>query len=226
MSFEQSKEDKILACWHQNAAAWSTAISEHQVDSRNLVTNQAVVDAVLRSSPKTTIDIGCGEGWLVRHLLNEGVDTTGIDAVAELIDSAKRHDVGNYKLMNYEDIQAEQFASKVDVVVCNFSLIGKDSVEHVFSKVPSLLNKSGEFIVQTLNPSEACGDEAYKDGWRQGSWQGFDEAFVNPAPWYFRTEESWRELFRRSGFTRLEVNEPLHPHTGRAASTVFVATIN
>ena len=226
MSDDRFKEEKILECWHQNAAAWSTAISEHQIDSRTLVTNQAIIDAVLKCSPKTAIDIGCGEGWLVRHLLREGVDTLGVDAVEALISSAKRSGDSVYKVIDYSDIEAAKFPSLVDVVVCNFSLIGKDSVEQVVSKAPSLLNKGGAFIVQTLNPIEACGDEAHKDGWRQGSWQGFDDAFVNPAPWYFRTEESWREMFKRSGFSQLEVIEPIHPHTVRPASTIFVAKID
>jgi hypothetical protein len=89
--------------------------------------------------------------------------------------------------------------------------------------VGGLLNPGGHFIVQTLHPVEACGAMPYQDGWRQGSWDGFNQRFVNAAPWYFRTLESWRALFAACGLQLVSEHWPVHPRTGRPASVVFVA---
>ena len=77
--------------------------------------------------------------------------------------------------------------------------------------------------MQTLHPTLACGDLPYRDGWRLGSWSGFNDDFIDPAPWYFRTLSSWIELFIESGFKLLEMREPIHPLTQKPASVIFIA---
>jgi len=87
------------------------------------------------------------------------------------------------------------------------------------------LHPQGRFIVQTLHPVEASGTQRYVDGWRQGSWDGFSQRFVDPAPWYFRTLESWRALFAASGLRLTGEHWPIHPLSGRTASVVFCAEV-
>jgi hypothetical protein len=91
--------------------------------------------------------------------------------------------------------------------------------------VPSLLDVGGALIVQTVHPIIAGGDLPYVDGWRTGSWAGFSDDFADPAPWYFRTLESWVKLFVDSGFRLREMREPLHPTTQKPASALFVAEV-
>jgi hypothetical protein len=107
--------------------------------------------------------------------------------------------------------------------VCNFSLIGNESVDDLFVAVKSLLHPGGTLVVQTLHPLIACGDQPYVDGWRPGSWAGFSGDFVRPAPWYFRTLESWVRLFTANGWHLEEIREPMHPNTGKPASILFIA---
>jgi 2-polyprenyl-3-methyl-5-hydroxy-6-metoxy-1,4-benzoquinol methylase len=61
---KKSTEDQITQSWTQNAKPWIKAVRERQIDSRRLITDQSIIDAILSSSPKSVIDIGCGEGWL------------------------------------------------------------------------------------------------------------------------------------------------------------------
>ena len=68
----------------------------------------------------------------------------------------------------------------------------------------------------------ACGDEAYRDGWRRGSWLGIDADFAEPAPWYFRTLTGWTQLFSESGLRIEAILEPLNPETERPASLILV----
>lgn len=223
MPIDPLSDAKVLDSWHKNTKPWTNAVRDDQIESRRLVTNAAVVDAVLSRSPKHVLDIGCGEGWLVRALNQHGVNSTGVDAVPSLIAEATAAGGGNFAVASYEDIVAGSFRTTVDVVVANFALIGGEAVDRLIQHIPSLLVPAGALVVQTLHPVMAAGDAPYEDGWRSGSWTGFSEDFVDPAPWYFRTIGSWLRLFETAGLRLVEVREPLHPVTRRPASIIFIA---
>jgi len=223
MTSDPLSDERIVDSWRKNASPWTIAVRENQIASRTLVTNRAIVDAVLSRSPRTVLDIGCGEGWLARALAEHGVSAVGVDVVPALIEQARKAGGGEFRISSYEDIAAGRLDVSVDLVVANFSLIGKESVEGVVRRAPSLLNSGGSLVIQTLHPVASCGDESYADGWRTGSWAGFSEEFSDPAPWYFRTMESWETLLADSGFRILETREPAHPETGKPASVIFIA---
>jgi 2-polyprenyl-3-methyl-5-hydroxy-6-metoxy-1,4-benzoquinol methylase len=216
-------DERIVESWHRNAAPWTSAVRENQIESRRLVTNKAIVDAVLGRSPKTVLDLGCGEGWLVRELSSRGVRATGIDVVPALIEEAKRLGGGEFFVASYEDIAAGSLKRKADVVVANFSLIGKDSVANLLRAIPALLEPRGALVIQTLHPATANGELPYEDGWREGSWSGFSEEFTDPAPWYFRTMASWKAQLSESGLCLVDLREPVHPATAKPASVIFIA---
>jgi len=215
-------DKKILESWKKNASPWLAAIRGKQIESRALVTDSAIVESITTISGNTVLDIGCGEGWLARELAQCGLLVTGIDAVLALINDAKELGGGTFHVLEYENISDKTIAEEYDIAVCNFSLLGKESVEYLFQVMPSLLKKGGYFVVQTLHPDTCCGELDYLDGWRVGSWAGFSEAFSDPAPWYFRTKETWIRLFQSNGFNIESVNEPINPNTGLAASLILV----
>jgi 2-polyprenyl-3-methyl-5-hydroxy-6-metoxy-1,4-benzoquinol methylase len=214
---------KILESWHKNAVPWTAAVRSGEIVSRKLATDRAIVDAVLGLSPRSVLDLGCGEGWLARVLSSKAIDVTGIDVVPALIERAQAAGGGRFVVGSYEDFAGGRLGVCADVVVCNFSLLGDDSVEGVFRALPGMLNRKGSFIVQTVHPVVACGSLPYQDGWREGSWDGFGPDFTDPAPWYFRTLETWIDLFAQNGFTLRELREPIHPATLKPASVIFVA---
>jgi 2-polyprenyl-3-methyl-5-hydroxy-6-metoxy-1,4-benzoquinol methylase len=223
MSNDNLSDARIIHSWHQNASPWTDAVRGNQIESRTLVTNRAIIDAVLSRSPQTVLDIGCGEGWLVRALGERGVRAIGVDVVPALIEQATRAGGGEFGVASYEQIAAGELDIVVDVVVANFALIGKESVEGIIRRAPTLLTEKGALIIQTLHPLVAGADLPYEDGWRRGSWAGFSDEFSHPAPWYFRTLESWKALLRNAGFKALQVREPIHPGTGQPASVIFIA---
>ncbi|MBB6243971.1 methyltransferase domain-containing protein [Rhodanobacter sp. MP1X3] len=216
---------EIINAWHANATPWTTAVRSGDIESRRLITDDAILDAVLSQSPQSVLDLGCGEGWLARALSFRGIRVIGIDVVPELIEQAQSAGGGDFRVASYEDVAAGKLGVVTDAVVCNFSLIGKESVDGIIASAKSMLRPGGAFIVQTLHPLIACGDQPYTDGWRPGSWAGFSDDFVRPAPWYFRTVETWIRLFEQSGLDLREVREPLHPNTGKPASILFIAGV-
>jgi 2-polyprenyl-3-methyl-5-hydroxy-6-metoxy-1,4-benzoquinol methylase len=223
MGSDQPSDASIVDSWRKNASPWTDAVRANQIESRTLVTNRAVVEALLSRAPRTVLDIGCGEGWLVRSLAEHGVRATGVDVVPELIEQATHAGGGEFLVASYEQIAAGALDIKVDIVVANFSLIGKESVEGVVRRAPQLLTDGGALVIQTLHPVVAGAGLPYEDGWRNGSWTGFSDDFSDPAPWYFRTLESWKSLLAEAGFERIEIREPIHPGTGQPASVIFIA---
>lgn len=218
-------DEKILESWGKNAVPWTTAVREGRIDSRRQVTDRAIVDAILDRSPRSVLDLGCGEGWLVRELARHGIEAKGVDAIDQLIEAAQEAGGGDFRVLSYEQIAAGEPVASVDAIVCNFSLLGKGSVEGIFKAAPSLLNPHGSLIVQTLHPLEACGELPYQDGWREGSWAGFGSDFSNPAPWYFRTMESWTRMFADNGFRLTGMREPIHPQSQRPSSVIFTGAM-
>jgi 2-polyprenyl-3-methyl-5-hydroxy-6-metoxy-1,4-benzoquinol methylase len=170
------------------------------------------------------LDLGCGEGWLVRALSAHGVQRViGVDVVPALVEQARAAGGGEFRVASYEAIARGELQVAVDVAVANFALIGKEAVDALIHSTPKLLRPGGALIIQTLHPVVASGDLPYKDGWRTGSWAGFSDDFTDPAPWYFRTLESWVQLITSSSLTLVEMREPIHPSTNKPASVVFIA---
>lgn len=215
-------DDKIIDSWKKNVTPWIEAIRNKEIQSRVLVTDQAVVGTITQLAPKSVLDIGCGEGWLVRELCKRGFDCLGVDAVPELIDYAVKVGEGRYKTLSYAQLVKHELKETFDLAVANFSLLGNESVTQLFQAMGSLLNKNAHLVVQTLHPVAAGGEHKYEDGWREGTWSGFSAQFRDPAPWYFRTLESWQGLFRNNGFELRQQLEPVNPQTGLPISVLFV----
>jgi 2-polyprenyl-3-methyl-5-hydroxy-6-metoxy-1,4-benzoquinol methylase len=216
-------EAHILQAWHANARPWAAVVRDGNIESRRVVTNAAVIDTVCAQAPNTVIDLGCGEGWLVRALASRGIAVLGVDAVPELIELARSQPGGRYHCLDYQAIARGELAETADVVVCNFSLLGETSVVDLIHVVPTLLNRDGVLVIQTLHPHAACGDAPYEDGWRAGTWAGIEGDFSPAPPWYFRTEESWVQLIHGAGLTLRQTLAPCWPGTARPASLLLVA---
>lgn len=222
MSNDPLREAHILRSWNSNAAAWTAAVRQGEIASRRLTTDQAIVTAILDHSPHRVLDIGCGEGWLARELARHSIEVIGIDATAALIEAARQAGGADFRLLDYAQLASGALGLQVDMAVANFSLLGHESVEKLFSTLPALLHENGLFIVQTLHPLRVSAEAAYRDGWRNGSWQGFSSVFTDPSDWYFRTVQSWIQLFICNGFRLIELREPLDPRSQQPASLILI----
>lgn len=214
-------EAEILQSWQFNAKPWAAAVRNGEIESRKLITDRAIIESVMSRSPATVLDLGCGEGWLARELASRGVEVTGIDAVSTLIELATRAGGGQFQTLSYAEVVAGKLALSVDLMVCNFSLFGEESVAGIFQVAPSLLKPAGTLIVQTLHPDSADAD----GGWRAGSWAGFSSDFSHPPPWYCRSREQWQQLFTDNGFEVAEIREPVTSNSSQPASIIFIGAL-
>jgi 2-polyprenyl-3-methyl-5-hydroxy-6-metoxy-1,4-benzoquinol methylase len=232
MHSQDPEEQEIVRSWHSNAAPWTRAIRSASIASRKLVTDQAIIDAVCGVACRRILDIGCGEGWLARALSELGMSVSGVDVVPELIAQAAATPSGNasgstaFHLQDYAALANQHWrCGPFDAAVCNFSLLGRESVDALLAGLPGYLDDPGYLIVQTLHPVAACGERPYRDGWREGSWLGFSSDFNDPAPWYFRTLETWTALLQRCGFDILERREPQAAGAVTPASVIWIGKL-
>jgi len=217
-------EAQILACYRSNAQPWIDAVRRGQIESRRLVTDRAILDAIQALRPARVLDLGCGEGWLSRALQQAGSATLGVDAIEALVVAARAADpAGDYRVLDYAGLVRGGLAERVDLVVANFSLFGAAELETLLAYLPRQLLPGGRLLIQTLHPLQATGEAPYAEGWRSGSWAGFAATFRDPAPWYFRTLAGWIAILHGAGWQLQALREPLHPQTGRPASLILQA---
>ncbi|UZE25620.1 class I SAM-dependent methyltransferase [Pseudomonas sp. B21-056] len=218
-----ASESELLHSWHHNARAWIDAIRTGAIESRREVTDQAILLAVLSQQPEHVLDLGCGEGWLLRALAKRAIDAVGVDGDATLVEAARAAGSPAVHLASYEElVQAKvDIGSGYDLICANFALLHQDIIP-LLTTMHALLVPGGKLVIQTLHPwSTAAG--VYQDGWRQETFAGFKGQW-QPMPWYFRTLSSWLNALDMGGFGLAGLQEPQHPQGVGPQSLLLVAT--
>ena len=218
-------ETHILQSWALNAQNWIQTVDNQEIESRKLATNQAIVDAILYYRPKKVLDLGCGEGWLTRELIAQGIEAAGADGTTALIEDARQKGPGRYLVRTYEEIIAGQplEGEPFDAVAINFGLFGKESTEALLAALKGRLLPGGLIFIQTLHPFGLAEQGApYVSHWETDSWNGLKGAYTEPHRWYYRTIGDWVGLFTGLGLAIRELREPVNPGSGKPLSLVFV----
>lgn len=216
------RNDPLLRSWHENAQAWIETVRCGAIESRRQVTDQAMVLAVLGRQPERVLDLGCGEGWLLRALAGRGIEAVGVDGDATLVEAARAAGPQAVHLASYAQLAAGtvDIGHGYDLVTANFALLQQDIIT-LLAHLRTLLKPEGALLIQTLHPwSAAAGN--YQDGWREESFVGFAGNW-HPMPWYFRTLGSWLNALEMAGFSLLELHEPQHPQSPQPQSLLLVA---
>lgn len=215
--------EQLRQSWIANATAWCDAVRKQHIESRRVVTDDAIVTAVLQTNPQRILDLGCGEGWLARALSGRGVAVTGVDASRPLIEAAQKLGGAEFLAMSYQDIVADPsiLGPRFDAIVMNFSILDDRGDQILRALLPSLAT-SGRLFVQTVHPLFARADGVYADGWCVENFAALPGEWPESMPWYFRTVGSWVGMFARAGYELLEIREPLYPDRPIPASMIFV----
>ena len=215
--------ERLLASWHANAAAWAEAVRSGAIESRRLATDAAILGAVQRRWPQKVLDLGCGEGWLVRALAEQGLAAIGVDGSGPLVEAASRAG-GRFLRLGYAELVAEpeRCGAGFDLVVANFALFEEKTLP-LLAALRRIMTADGWLLVQTLHPLAA--GPPYEDGWRTEDFCGFGSGAWTPMPWYFRTLGSWVGVLQEGGFALEALREPAHPQERRPLSLLLEARV-
>lgn len=179
---------RLRASWEDNAGAWTRAVRSGAIESRRLATDDAIVHAVLRCTPRTVLDVDCGEGWLARELAARSIDVVGIDASRALIDIARETGGARFEVCAYADLDANasNLGAPFDAIVCNFALLEED-IAPTLAALRAPMQPGGRLLVQTVHPWSVSDPADYRDGWRTETFAAMGDGFRAAMPWYFRT---------------------------------------
>jgi SAM-dependent methyltransferase len=217
-----SPESSLLQSWHDNADAWIEVIRSGAIESRQQVTNQAILLAIMGRQPQRVLDLGCGEGWLLRALADLGIAAVGVDGDATLVEAARLAGSSKVHVADYDALVEAKvdIGCDFDLICANFSLLHQDIIP-LLAAMNVLLVPGGALVIQTLHPwAAAAGD--YQDGWREESFAGFKGQW-QPMPWYFRTLSSWFNALDMAGFRLISLQEPQHPQSPVPQALLMVA---
>ncbi|WP_085613060.1 MULTISPECIES: bifunctional 2-polyprenyl-6-hydroxyphenol methylase/3-demethylubiquinol 3-O-methyltransferase UbiG [unclassified Pseudomonas] len=217
-----SPESTLLQSWHHNARAWTEAVRSGAIESRRQVTDQAMLLAVMGRQPERVLDLGCGEGWLLRALAERGLEAVGVDGDVTLVEAARVAGSSPVQVASYEDLVEAKvdIGRDYDLICANFSLLHQDIIP-LLAAMHALLVPGGALVIQTLHPwSAAAGD--YQDGWREETFDGLQGDW-QPMPWYFRTLSSWLNALDMAGLQLTGLREPQHPQSPVPQSLLMIA---
>lgn len=204
-----NQREQILLSWEKNAENWIEAVRGNLIPSRKAGTDKAIVDTILQCAPKRLLDVGCGEGWLIRSIADAaGCEAVGIDASQRLILAARTADPRNrYEVMSYDDLLAgtDGLGGGFDVIAFNYALFDEGTAS-LLGVMKHRLSPGGVMVIQSLNPRGI--DPAGNDAWRIEDFSSFEGREWAPMPWFFRTIDSWRQVVRDAGLTLRELSEP------------------
>ncbi|MBW4559701.1 MAG: methyltransferase domain-containing protein [Mojavia pulchra JT2-VF2] len=219
-------EHRLHSSWNKNANAWTKAVRDGLIPSRRVATDAAILEVLMALRPRRVLDVGCGEGWLTRALVAQGIETFGVDGSPALVQHAQAAGSGRFCTLTYEAIIKEpsQLDGPYDLVVCNFSLLG-ETIVPLLAVLGTVLSSNGHLVVQTVHPWSACGDQAYTDGWRTESFMNFGNDTWEPMPWYFRTLNSWLTVCNQARLQVCQCIEPLDPITQHPLSLIIVSRV-
>ena len=215
-------ESALLQSWHHNARAWIDAVRSGSIESRRQVTDQAILLAIMGRQPERVLDLGCGEGWLLRVLAERGITAVGVDGDTTLVEAARTAGSPQVYLASYETLVDAKvdIGRDYDLICANFALLHQDIIP-LLSAMNALLAPGGALVIQTLHPwTAAAGD--YQDGWREETFAGFKGQW-QPMPWYFRTLSSWLNALDMAGFRLAVLQEPQHPQSPVPQSLLMAA---
>jgi len=146
------------------------------------------LDTVSFKKQFTFLDVGCGNGWVVRKIskLPNCKKAIGIDKSKNMIKIANQKIKSSKEKYYQAGIKSWSYRGKFDYVFSMESLYYSVPMETTLEKIYKLLKKDGKFF---------CGTDFYKENIATAHW-----AEIIGIAMDLRSEKQWRELFKEAGF--------------------------
>ena len=172
---------KTFDKWAQNGRAELMEI-EH---GKNVL---KFLQTISFDKPFTFLDVGCGNGWVVRKIAKEKncKKSIGIDKSKKMIQEAiKKISMKNEEFI-HTDIESLKYRGKFDFIFSMESLYYADSIEIALEKIFKILKPGGQFF---------CGTDFYTDNKATARW-----ASIMKIQMHLHSKKEWKKFFQNTGF--------------------------
>jgi len=172
---------KTFDKWAQNGRAELMEI-EH---GKNVL---KFLQTISFDKPFTFLDVGCGNGWVVRKISKEKncKKSIGIDKSKKMIQEAiKKIGMKNEEFI-HTDIESLKYRGKFDFIFSMESLYYADSIEIALEKIFKILKPGGQFF---------CGTDFYTDNKATARW-----ASIMKIQMHLHSKKEWKKFFQNTGF--------------------------
>ena len=172
---------KTFDKWAQNGRAELMEV-EH---GKNVL---KFLETIPFGKPFTFLDVGCGNGWVVRKIAKEKncKKSIGIDKSKKMIIQSIKKTDGRKEEYVHTDIESMDYRGKFDFIFSMESLYYADSIEIALKKIYKLLKPGGQFF---------CGTDFYTDNKATARWAG-----IMKIQMHLHSKKEWREFFKNTGF--------------------------
>ena len=136
----------------------------------------------------TFLDVGCGNGWVVRKIAKEEncKKAIGIDKSKKMIlEAIKKTSIKKEKFI-HTDIETWEYRKKFDFIFSMESLYYADSIEIALEKIYKMLKPGGQFF---------CGTDFYTDNKATARW-----ASIMKIQMHLHSKKEWKKFFQNTGF--------------------------
>ena len=167
---------------------WAKIGRAEEMEKGHGVTVNKFLDKLTFNKSFTFLDIGCGNGWVVRKIsqLPNCSKAIGIDKSRTMIKKAKEKKTSEKESYFTTDLESWKYAGKFDVIFSMEALYYSVPMEPALKNVYKLLKKKGVFY---------CGTDFYKDNKLTTRW--IKDMAV---PMDLRSEKEWKKMFKGVGF--------------------------
>ncbi|MGH7819751.1 MAG: class I SAM-dependent methyltransferase [Candidatus Binatia bacterium] len=151
-----------------------------------------VVELLAPVAGDRILDLGCGDGVLSRGIADLGCDVVGVDASGEQVAAARRLGVDAHVM----DGESLAFDREFDAVFSNAAMHWMRRPDAVIDGVWRALRHGGRFVAELGGHGCVAKIRAAIVG--ALARRGVDGAALDP--WYFPTDEEYRERLEKRGF--------------------------
>ena len=146
------------------------------------------LDKVCFENPFSFLDVGCGNGWVVRKISTNSncKKAIGIDKSKKMISQAKKIKKNSKELYVHTDIESWKYSGKFDIIFSMESLYYAESIDIAMKKIFQLLKPGGQFF---------CGTDFYTDNKATAKW-----AKMMNMKMHLHSKKQWKRIFVDAGF--------------------------
>ena len=146
------------------------------------------LETISFDKPFLFLDVGCGNGWVVRKIAEENncKKAIGIDKSKNMILQANAKKKISKEKYIHKSIESLRYKNKFDFIFSMESLYYVDSIEIALEKIYKLLKHGGQFF---------CGTDFYSDNKATVKW-----ANIMKIQMHLHSKQEWEKFFKNAGF--------------------------